>query len=314
MKKVSIVIGLYNSAKTIEAVLDEIDKTFKDSQNLQYEVILVDDKSPDNVFEVVKKRCEKDKRIKVIHLAKNSGQTSATMEGYRFVTGDYVVAMDDDLQMPAREILRMINHLEEGDYDVVFAKYLDQKESPFRLFGSRVNNKMTQIMIGKPKHIRVNSFFVMRRFIADGITKYSNNYPYTYGIIFALTDNVANIEVEHRPRAYGTSNYTFGKLISLWLNGFLNFSVKPLRVAIVLGVLITIISFIFAAILVISRLLNPTQYMGWTSIMVAIIFFSGILLLGIGIVGEYVGRLFISSSGLPRATIRETVNIDDSEE
>ena len=309
MKKVSIVIGLYNSAKTIEAVLEEIDKTFRESPDLQYEVILVDDKSPDNVYEIVKQCAARDNRIKVIHLAKNSGQTSATMEGYRFVTGDYVVAMDDDLQMPAKEILRMINHLEEGDYDVVFAKYLDQKESPFRLFGSRVNNKMTQIMLGKPKNIRVNSFFVMRRFIAEGITKYASNYPYTYGIIFALTD-----EVEHRPRAYGTSNYTFLKLISLWMNGFLNFSVKPLRVAIVLGTLITLASFVFASILIISRLLNPTQYIGWTSIMVAIIFFSGVLLLGIGIVGEYVGRLFISSSGLPRATIRETINIDNIEE
>ena len=313
MKKVSIVIGLYNSEGTIGDVLTEIDGVFKTAPEYEYEVILVDDKSPDNVFNVVKEIAANDKRIKVIHLAKNSGQTNAVIEGYRYAKGDYVVEMDDDLQMPANEILHMISVLEEGDYDVVFAKYKEQKESAFRRFGSKVNNKMTQIMVGKPKHIRVNSFFVMRKFICEGITKYSNNYPYLYGIIFALTQNVANVEMEHRPRAQGTSNYTLKKLLGLWFNGLLNFSVKPLRFSVVFGMIVTVISFIIAIILVIDRLVRPTEYMGWTSTMVAIIFFSGVMLIGIGVVGEYIGRLFISQSEIPRATIRETVNIEDEE-
>lgn len=314
MKKVSIVIGLYNSEKTIEAVLEEIKEAFSKSDKYFYEVILVDDFSPDGVYRLVKGIAEKEKNIKVIHLSKNAGQTNAVMEGYRYADGDFIVEMDDDLQMPADEILHMLNVLEDGNYDVVFAKYPQQKESAFRRFGSKVNNKMTEIMIGKPQDIRINSFFVMRKFVKDEVIKYSNNYPYLYGLIFAVTKNVANVPVEHRARTNGKSNYTFKKLFGLWLNGFLNFSIKPLRLSIQLGFLITIISFIIAVILLIQRLTGPTQAMGWTSIMITIIFFAGVQLMSIGLLGEYIGRLYISSSGLPRSVVREEVNCEQKKE
>ena len=312
MKKVSIVIGLYNSENTIEDVLKEIDNTFSGNKMYYYEVILVDDHSPDGVFGLVKDIASRDSRIKVVHLSKNAGQTNAVIEGYRYATGDFVVEMDDDLQMPAAEILNMLKVLEEGDFDVVFARYLEQKENAFRRFGSRLNNKMTEIMVGKPKGIRVNSFFVMRRFIKDKIIQYSNNYPYLYGIIFAVTNNVANVDVTHRERTNGKSNYTFKKLFGLWLNGFLNFSVKPLRLAIHFGILITMISFLVILILIIERILGPTQAVGWTSLMVTMIFFSGIQLVFIGVLGEYIGRMYLSSSSLPRATVKETINCEES--
>lgn len=310
LKKVSIVIGLYNSEKTIEAVIHEIKQVFEHSDKYEYEIVLVDDYSPDNVYDLVKKLAQKDYRIKVVHLSKNAGQTNAVIEGYRYADGDYIVEMDDDLQMPAGEILHMLEVLEAGDYDVVFAKYPQQKESAFRRFGSKINNKMTEIMLGKPKHIRVNSFFVMRKFVRDAFLEYSNNYPYLYGIIFAITKNVANVEVEHRERTNGKSNYTFKKLLSLWMNGFLNFSVQPLRFATQLGFFITAVSFLIMIGLIIQRIFGTTQSIGWTSIMVTIIFFSGVQLMGIGLLGEYIGRLFISNSGLPRTTVRETVNCE----
>lgn len=313
MKKVSIVIGLYNSEKTIEAVLKEIDAAFSGNKKYSYEVVLVDDYSPDGVYELVKGIAKQDSRIKVIHLAKNAGQTNAVIEGYRFATGDFVVEMDDDLQMPAIEILNMLEVLEKGNYDVVFAKYPQQKENAFRRFGSKVNNKMTEIMLGKPSDIRVNSFFVMRKFIRDAFLEYSNNYPYLYGIIFGITKNVANVEVQHRERTNGKSNYTFKKLFGLWLNGFLNFSVQPLRMAIHLGVMITAISFFVIIALLIQRIVFDTKAVGWTSMMITIIFFSGVQLLGIGLLGEYIGRLYISSSGLPRSTVRETINCEEEQ-
>ena len=305
-------IGLYNSENTIEDVLKEIDNTFSGNKMYYYEVILVDDHSPDGVFVLVKDIASRDSRIKVVHLSKNAGQTNAVIEGYRYATGDFVVEMDDDLQMPAAEILNMLKVLEEGDFDVVFARYQEQKENAFRRFGSRLNNKMTEIMVGKPKGIRVNSFFVMRRFIKDKIIQYSNNYPYLYGIIFAVTNNVANVDVTHRERTNGKSNYTFKKLFGLWLNGFLNFSVKPLRLAIHFGILITMISFLVILILIIERILGPTQAVGWTSLMVTMIFFSGIQLVFIGVLGEYIGRMYLSSSSLPRATVKETINCEES--
>ena len=314
MKKVSIVIGLYNSEKTIEAVLEEIKNAFSKTDKYTYEVVLVDDFSPDGVYNLVKKIAKKEKNIKVIHLSKNAGQTNAVMEGYRYAEGDFVVEMDDDLQMPADEILHMLGALEEGNYDVVFAKYPQQKESAFRRFGSKVNNKMTEIMIGKPQDIRINSFFVMRKFVKDEMIKYSNNYPYLYGLIFAVTKNVANVQVEHRERTNGKSNYTFKKLFGLWLDGFLNFSIKPLRLSIQLGYLITAVSFIIAIVLLIQRLTGPTQAMGWTSIMITIIFFAGVQLMSIGLLGEYIGRLYISASGLPRSVVREEVNCEEKME
>ncbi len=313
MKTISIVIGLYRSEKTIETVIESIRNVADSEPDYEFELVLVDDGSPDNVYELVKAIALKEKWIKVIHLAKNAGQTNAVIEGYRFAKGDYVVEMDDDLQMPAEAIMKMVRTLEEGDYDVVFAKYPEQKESAFRRFGSRINNKMTEFMVDKPKDIRVNSFFVMRRFVAEKITQYANNYPYLYGIIFASTNNVANVEVEHRERAYGKSNYTFRKLLGLWLNGFLNFSIKPLRISILLGGIIILVSVIVSIFLIIQRLVVGTQMTGWTSLMLAIIFFAGVQLIGIGVIGEYIGRMYLSSSNLPRATIKETINCGDDE-
>lgn len=314
MKKVSAVIGLYNSEKTIGDVIKELKEAFSESNKYELEMVLVDDHSPDNVYQLVKGIAKEDKSIKVIHLAKNSGQTNAVIEGYRHATGEYIIEMDDDLQMPAREAVRMVEHLEENDYDVVFAKYADQKESFGRRLGSKINNKMTQIMLKKPKHIRVNSFYVMRRFVKDEMIKYSNHYPYLYGMIFGITNNVANLDVEHRERAYGKSNYTFRKLVGLWTNGFLNFSVEPLRVATKLGTIIASISFVVAIVLIIQRIMYPTKSMGWSSLMVTIIFFSGVQLLGMGLLGEYLGRQYISDSGMSRVSVKEKINCEDEEE
>ena len=173
---------------------------------------------------------------------------------------------------------------------------------------------MTQIMLKKPKHIRVNSFYVMRKFVKDEMIKYSNHYPYLYGMIFGITNNVANLDVEHRERAYGKSNYTFRKLVGLWTNGFLNFSVEPLRVATKLGTIIASISFVVAIVLIIQRILYPTKSMGWSSLMVTIIFFSGVQLLGMGLLGEYLGRQYISDSGMSRVSVKEKINCEDEEE
>lgn len=313
MKKISIVIGIYNSAKTIESVIQEIVEEMAKLSNYDYEVILVNDFSPDNVFEVAKDLAEKNPKIKVIDLAKNSGQTNAVITGYRYTTGDYIVEMDDDFQMPAYEIGRMVKELEERDLDVVFAKYREHKEEKVRLLGSSINTKMTEIMIGKPKNITINSFFVMRDIVKEAILAYQNNYPYLYGIIFATTSHIGNLEVDHRERTNGKSNYTFRKLLTLWMNGFLNFSIKPLRIATVMGICITSVSFLVAFILIVRRILDSTGVLGWTSIIVTIIFFSGVQLISIGIIGEYLGRLYISASKLPRTVIREEINIEKEE-
>lgn len=313
MKKVSMVIGLYNSEKTIESVINEIEEVFAKLNKYDYEIVLVDDYSPDNVYELVKNIAKTNSKIKVIHLAKNSGQTNAVIEGYRYATGDYIVEMDDDFQMPAYEIPRMIEKLENENLDVVFAKYPEQKESLFRRLGSKFNNKTSEMMIGKPKDIRINSFFVMRKFVKNVILQYSNNYPYVYGIIFATTKNVANIEVDHRERTNGKSNYTVKSLFRLWLNGLINYSVQPLRMVMKFGMIVTIIGFIAAILLIIQKFIVKDGAIGWTSIMVTVIIFSGVQLICIGMLGEYLGRLYLSNSGLPRSTVRDEVNCENEE-
>ncbi len=311
---ISVVIPMYNSSKTIERVVEEIKEEFKTIHRPEYEIILVNDGSKDNVVEVAIGLAEKDHKIKVVNLVKNSGQTNAMFAGYSMAQGEYIINMDDDLQTPGNEIHKLIESLEENNYDVVFAKYPEQKESLFRLIGSNINYKMAHIMTGKPKDIRTNSFFIMRNYVKDAILKYRYNNPYIFGIIFCITKNVGNVLINHRERAVGKSNYRFKKLFALWLNGCLSFTIKPLRIATLSGFVISGVSAIIGIILIIQRLLQPTLSMGWTSLMLAIIFFSGVQLLGIGILGEYLGRFFMTYSNIPNYVVKETYNIENKKE
>ncbi|MEG0764087.1 MAG: glycosyltransferase [Oscillospiraceae bacterium] len=309
---ISIIIPMYNSEKTIELVVNEIRTSLENK--CKFEIILVNDYSKDNVLQVASKLAIDDARIKLIDLAKNSGQVNAMMAGYSLASGTYLVSMDDDFQHPAGAIIDLLEELINKDMDVVFAKYQEQKENAFRRFGSNLNYKMAEIMAGKPKGIRSNSFFAFRPFIKENLLKYTNGNPYLFGIIYASTDRISNIEVEHRSRAEGKSNFTLKKLISLWVNGLLSFSVKPLRMATLFGFMTACISGLIGFAMIINRLINPNVGLsGWTSIIVCIIFFSGLQLICVGILGEYLGRLYIAHSKLPNYCIRKTMNFDEKD-
>lgn len=310
---ISIIIPLYNSARTITPVTEEIFECL--DGKYQFELILVNDNSPDNVMTVAQALADRDKRIKVIDLSKNSGQTNAMLAGYTYARGKYLISMDDDFQHPAAAIIDLLDELIGKDMDVVFAKYSEQKENAFRRFGSFMNCKMAELMAGKPKNIRSNSYFAFRSFVKDSFLKYANSNPYIFGIIYASTDRISNVEVQHRSRVEGKSNFTLKKLIALWANGFFNFSIKPLRIATFLGFTIAIVSAIVGLFMIINRLLYPNVGVsGWTSIIVLVIFFSGIQLICTGILGEYLGRLYISHSKLPTYCVRNTINISTEEE
>ena len=206
----------------------------------------------------------------------------------------------------------MLTYLEEENLDVVFARYPSQKESLFRRLGSKFNDWTIGLMTGKPRGIRVNFFMVMRRFVMERCTEYAGFYPNMYGIIFATTSNVRNLLVEHRPRAYGRSNYSFRKLVRLWSNGFLNFSIAPLRMTMKAGGIIVALSFLAACVVAVRTILYGTKSVGWSSLIITMIFLSGVILLSIGMLGEYLGRLYLSATGLPRATVRETCNLGEN--
>lgn len=310
MCKVSFVIPCYRSERTIEMVVREITDAMKEMNDFSYEVILVNDASPDNVWQIIKALSETDQHIVGVNLAKNFGQHSALMAGYHFVTGDIVVSLDDDGQTPADEAPKLIQKICEG-YDVVYARYKKNMESPFRRFGSKVNSKMAEYMIGKPKNIAIQSYYAARRFVVDEIIKYENSYPYIFGLVFRTTKNIGNVEVNHRSRSIGTSGYTLPKLIGLWMNGFTAFSIKPLRIATVLGIVSSIVGFLLGMFFVIRKFIVPTVPLGYSSIISAVMLIGGLNLLMLGVVGEYIGRIYICINRSPQFVVKETVGKDN---
>ena len=311
MKKLSIVIPVYNSEKTIEEVVNEIEiAVSKLNSKYDLEIVLVNDYSKDNSLQVCKNICRHKPFVKLISFSKNFGQHNALMAGIKIASGDYIISMDDDLQTPPTEMHKLIDELENNNHDVVFAKYKTENKSIFRVFGSFVNDLMANALAEKPKNITINSYFIMKRYIANEIIKYEHAYPYIIGLIFRVTQNVGNILIEHRDRKIGKTNYTLKKLLQLWFNGFTNFSVKPLRISSVFGLFFSITGFVYLLIIIIKKIINPGIPTGWTSIMAAIIFFGGIQLLSIGLLGEYIGRVFLSINKKPQYVIKEKYSID----
>ena len=241
----SFVIPCYRSENTIETVVDEIRTTVasknaeQKERTFDYEIILVNDSSPDHVWGKIKKLAHEDSKIKGICFAKNFGQHSALMAGYAQASGDYVISLDDDGQTPASESFKLVDKIEEG-FDVVYGYYEHSAQHLFRRFGSFVNKKMAEAIIGQPKTLQTTSFFIMKKFIAQEIVQYPNPFPYISGLVFRATKNLGNVAVSHRHRLEGTSGYTLGGLISLWVNGFTAFSVKPLRAATFIGIIFVI--------------------------------------------------------------------------
>ena len=299
MKTVSFVIPCYRSAKTVGAVTREIGETMAAMPQYDYEIVLVNDCSPDDTWEAIRQLAANDKHIAAVDLAKNFGQHAALMCGMRHSRGDFVVCLDDDGQTPADEVGKLLEKLEEG-YDVVYASYEDKRESGFRKFGSGVNRRMTEIMLGKPKELELNSYFAARRFLVDEMLRYEHGYPYVMGLVLRSTKRICNVPVHHRAREEGRSGYTLAKLLSLWMNGFTSFSVKPLRIATYSGAFLALVGFLYAIVVLIRRFTVNAAPLGWTTTTILILIIGGLNLLLLGLVGEYVGRVFMCVNASPQ--------------
>ena len=310
--KYSFVIPCYNSSKTIEGVVREIEETMASISD-SFEIILVNDKSPDNTKDVIFSLAETHQKIKAVSFAKNFGQHSALLAGYRFSEGEYVISLDDDGQTPANQVSRLIDKLNEG-YDVVFARYQTKHHSAFRNFGSRVNDYMACALIGKPKDLFLSSYFIAKRFVIDEMVKYRNSFPYISGLVLRTTSSIANVDVDHRSREIGTSGYTFRKLLMLWLNGFTAFSVKPLRIGALAGAALAGIGLLICIYALFNKLTNPHAVVGWASMMGVVTVIGGAILLMLGLIGEYLGRVYISLNDSPQYVIRETKGIGKQDE
>ena len=310
-KMISFVIPCYRSQATLPSVIREIQETMEGLRQYTYEVVLVNDCSPDDTFETIRELCRENANMTGINLAKNFGQHSALMAGFHQIKGDIVVCLDDDGQTPAGEVGKLLEGIEKGA-DVVYAQYAHKHHSGFRNWGSHVNELMTRVMLGKPKDLYVSSYFAARRFVVDEMIKYEYPYPYVIGLVLRTTKNIINVEVNHRDRLEGTSGYTLGKLLNLWFNGFTAFSVKPLRIATVTGAGCALLGFAYGIYTIIKKIfINPPGLVtGFSALMSVLVFMGGMLMLMLGLVGEYMGRMYISMNRSPQYVVREIVNCE----
>lgn len=309
MKKISFVIPCYRSEHTLPHVVAEIQDKMNTLAQYEYDIFLVNDCSPDNTWETIQKLCEEYENIKGIGFAKNFGQHAALMAGLRYSDGDYVVCLDDDGQTPADEVDKLLAKLEEG-FDAVYAKYEHKQHTAFRNLGSKVNELMLRMMLNKPADLYISSYFAVKRFVVEDMIRYENSYPYVIGLVLRATKNIANVAVNHREREEGASGYTLKKLLSLWFNGFTAFSVKPLRIATTLGGVSAIAGILYGVYTVIKKFVNPDVPMGFSALMSAVVVFGGMTLLMLGLIGEYIGRIYISLNNSPQYVIREKRNLE----
>lgn len=284
MQLLSFVIPCYHSAATLAAVTRQIRETVRADGRYQYEIILVNDNPADDTWREICRLKQEDPQIFGICMSRNFGQASALMAGYRHVHGDIVVSLDDDGQTPPAEMFRLIDAMDE-DTDVVYASYPSKHHSAFRNFGSKVNDWMATWLMGKPKDLYMASYYAARRFIIDEMVKCDNPFPYVDGLAVRSTCRFKNIPIDHQDRTEGESGYTFAKLLRLWLNGFTAFSVKPLRVATVMGMVFSLVGFLFAVIVVVRKIiLLDAIDAGWSSIVAIVLLLDGILMMMLGLV------------------------------
>jgi undecaprenyl-phosphate 4-deoxy-4-formamido-L-arabinose transferase len=303
--RVSVVVPVFNGSASVGTLVERLHEALAGPYAL--ELVLVNDGSADDSAAVCRALAERHAWVRFVDLARNFGEHNAVMAGLHFATGDCVVVVDDDFQNPPSEVGKLVETLREG-YDVVFSEYETKHHSALRNLGSRINNAAATVLLKKDPGLYLSSFKAMNRFLVDEITRYDGPYPYIDGLILRVTDRIGTQRVEHRPREEGRSGYTLAKLLRLWLNMFTNFSILPLRVASGVGLVFAVTGLVLALVFVVERLNDPSLPAGWASLAVIVLVVAGVQLFALGMIGEYLGRLFLKDNGSPMFVARETVN------
>jgi undecaprenyl-phosphate 4-deoxy-4-formamido-L-arabinose transferase len=301
---VSVIIPVYNSESSIGPLVTKLVNELIPLYDA--EIILVNDQSKDQSEKVCIELYSRFKNVvRFYSLAKNVGEHNAVMAGLNQMTGDYAVIMDDDFQNPVSEVVKLINFSIDNEFDVVYTYYDKKHHSFYRNMGSTFNNWVANIMLKKPKDLYLSSFKLINRYMVNEIILYDLPYPYIDGLILRTTSNIGKVKVMHEKREDGHSNYTFVKLVRLWMNMFTNFSILPLRISIILGFIFAIIGIIIGVYTVFEKAHNPNLPVGYASLAVVISVFAGIQLIAIGMMGEYLGRIFLSQNKKPQFSIRK---------
>lgn len=304
---ISVSIPCYRSENNLEFVVEEIKEVFKCHPEYQYQIILVCDGSPDNTDKVIKKICNEDDNITGIMLSRNFTQANAKMAALPYVKGDVLVYMDDDGQHPAEDIIKLAEKIFEGN-DVVYAHFTNKKQSLFKIWTSNLFGWLSEKFGKRPKGIKTSSFHAYSRFAVDMLLKYQSPSPSAGSYLYSVTTKIVNIESKQRKRKSGTSGYNLMKMISLAIMALTNFTIVPLRIMDGLGVISAILGIVYGIFLVSKKLILGAVSPGYTSNMVVMLILGGLILIGVGIVGEYVGRVYMLLSNKPQFIIREVIN------
>ncbi|MBD2751532.1 glycosyltransferase family 2 protein [Spirosoma validum] len=292
----SVVIPVYNSERTIGPLVDRLQVCLA---GRAFEIVLVNDGSPDRSEEVCQQLEAKYNSVRFISLRRNFGEFNAVLCGLNHTVGEYVVIIDDDFQNPPESILTLVETAETKQYDVVYSRYDQKQHHWFRNMGSWLVNTLTTYSIGKPRNLYLSSFKLIGREVVEEIIRYKGPYPYIDGLIFRVTRNVGSVTVPHSARAEGRSNYTVRKLIALFLNVFIGYSLWPIRIFTIAGIALLGLGLIGGFLLLLSWLVGALSITNWLIILWAITIGLGVQLLFLGVLGEYLGKLFMAYSGLP---------------
>jgi len=300
----SIVVPVYNGAATVGELVNAL-RALDIEGGL--EIVLTVDGSPDNSLDVCKKlTAEPGAPVTVLSLSRNFGEHNAVMAGLSRARGAFVITMDDDLQNPTSEVKRLFEHARDNNYDAVYTYYEEKKHAAWRNIGSRFTNWCADHLIDKPKGLYLSSFRCISAFVREHITAgYEGPFPYVDGLVFQVTQNVGRLQVQHLPRAEGRSNYTLARLFRLWLSMFLNFSAIPLRFATLFGIAFGALGALTAIIVVAEAISSQKPPQGWASLMVAVLVLAGVQLIVVGVIGEYLGRMFLATNRKPQYLVRE---------
>ena len=305
---ISIVIPCYYSEKTIKKVVEMTIDEFSKTNRYDCEFVLVNDGSTDGTYEKIKELAEKYPFVQGVNLLRNFGQHNALMAALHYVRGDYVLGMDDDMQTHPSQIHKLVEKIQEG-YDLVYGHYGKKKNSTLKNLSSKLNEVSSRILLGRPKEIVSSNFWIIARKVAEEVIKYDSYNPYIDGIFYRVTHNIGNVEVEHHKREVGTSNYTLKKLIRLWL-AYWNYSVIPLRISSVTGGVMAMAGFVAALLTIIRKLVHPGIPVGWASTICVVTVFAGLILMSLGIIGEYLGKIILTLNHTPQFIVRESINTD----
>jgi glycosyltransferase involved in cell wall biosynthesis len=305
----SVVIPVYNGANSIAELVHALEGLEIEGG---HEIVLVNDGSPDDSLAVCQGLVAKARvPITLVSLARNFGEHNAVMTGLRYARGSHVITMDDDLQNPPEEVKRLLEYGRVSGKDVVYTRYATKQHAYWRNLGSRFANWIADMLIEKPKGLYLSSFRCVSAFIVEQVTRYEGPFPYIDGLIMQATESIGTLEVRHLPRAEGRSNYTFKRLVRLWLNILVNFSVMPLRLSAMAGLALSLLGLIATAWVVIEAMFVGTPA-GWASLMAATLLLSGVQLLILGILGEYVGRLFLTANRKPQVVVRKVIRSESA--